>query len=122
MENTYRHTVHRHLISAKVSLEFEPHLGKFTVRPAIDNDYVDAGTDMLDIEEQPQNSRSLIEDGRKTLQENLWERATLDPILTAIANSLADSDKVNMMVPRLNLKIYLQVQNSRGICTSNNSP
>lgn len=80
----------RHLISAKASLSFEPHRGIFTVGPSADGDQVEVEFDMLDIGDIPHNSQKLIEEGRK-LRDNLWDRASVDGLLAAIANSLADS-------------------------------
>lgn len=85
------HDAKRHIIVAKACLEFEPHLGKFTVKQAVDGDQVDIELDMLDVQDQPQNVRQLVEDSRKAIGANLWDRATIDTVLTSIANSLADS-------------------------------
>ena len=85
------HDAKRHIIVAKASLEFEPHLGKFTVKQAIDGDQVDIEFDMLDVQDQPQNVRQLVEDGRKAIEVNLWSRTDIDAVLSSIANSLADS-------------------------------
>jgi very-short-patch-repair endonuclease len=85
------HDAKRHIIVVKASLEFEPHLGKFTVKQAVDGDQVDIELDMLDIQDQPQNVRQLVEDGRKAIGANLWDRASIDAVLSSIANSLADS-------------------------------
>ena len=59
--------VKRHIIVAKASLEFEPHLGKFTVKQAVDGDHVDIEFDMLDVQDQPQNVHQLVDDGQKTI-------------------------------------------------------
>ncbi len=85
------HDVKRHIIVSKASLEFEPHLGEFTVKQATDGDQVDIELDMLDVQDQPQNVRQLVENGRKAIGANLWDRASIDAVLTSIANSLADS-------------------------------
>jgi len=85
------HEAKRHIIVAKASLEFEPHLGKFTVKQAIDGDQIDIELDMLDVQDQPQNVRQLVEDGRKIIGANLWSRIDIDAVLTSVANSLADS-------------------------------
>lgn len=85
------HDAKRHIIVVKASLEFEPHLGKFTVKQAVDGDQVDIELDMLDVQDQPQNVRQLVEDGRKVIGANLWDRANIDAVLASIANSLADS-------------------------------
>ncbi len=84
------HQVRRHLIVAKASLEFEPHIGRFTVRPTMEGDQTEVEFDMLDAEAQPQNARQLSEEGRKMLRENLWDRSAVDSLLNAIANSLAN--------------------------------
>ena len=85
------HVSRRHLIAAKASLEFEPHLGKFSVRAAIDGNGIFIELDMLEIEDQPQNTRQLIQEGRESLRDNLWNRAAVDPFLNAVANSLSES-------------------------------
>ncbi len=85
------HEAKRHIIIAKASLEFEPHLGKFTVKQAIDGDQVDIELDMLDVQDQPQNVHQLIELGRNTIGANLWSRPDIDSVISSIANSLADS-------------------------------
>ena len=85
------HEAKRHIIIAKASLEFEPHLGKFIVKQAIDGDQVDIELDMLDVQDQPQNVRQLIDEGRTAIGANLWSRPDIDSILSSIANSLADS-------------------------------
>lgn len=85
------HETKRHIITSTASLEFEPHLGRFTVKQAIDGDQVDIELDMLDIQVQPQNVRQLIEEGRNIMRANFWDRANIDAVLTSIANSLADS-------------------------------
>ncbi len=85
------HETKRHIIVAKASLEFEPHLGKFTVKQAIDGDQVDIEFDMLDVQDRPQNAHQLVEDGHKAIEANLWSRIDIDAVLSSIANSLADS-------------------------------
>jgi len=64
------HEARRHVIIAKASLEFEPHLGKFTVKKAVDVDLVDIELDMLDVHDQPQNVRQLVETGRESIGAN----------------------------------------------------
>ena len=85
------HEARRHVIIAKASLEFEPHLGKFTVKQAVDGDLVDIELDMLDVQDQPQNVRQLVETGRESIGANLWSRPDIDSVLSSVANSLADS-------------------------------
>lgn len=90
----------RHLISAKASLSFEPHRGIFTVGPSADGDQVEVEFDMLDTGDLPSDSQKLKEEGRK-LRDNLWERASLDSLLSAIANSLADGGQGEYFADRL---------------------
>lgn len=96
------HEAKRHIIVAKVSLEFEPHLGKFIVKQAVDGDQVDIELDMLDVQDQPQNVRQLVEDGRNIIGANLWSRTDIDAVLTSIANSLADSGQGEYHPDRIN--------------------
>jgi len=81
--------VRRHLVTAKAFLEFEPHLGKFTVCPSTNEELTQVEFDMLDVEDQPENTKSLKEEGRE-LGYSLWNRSDLDQLLHAIANSLSD--------------------------------
>lgn len=85
------HDSKRHIVVSKASLEFEPHLGKFTVKQAVDGDQVDIELDMLDVLDQPQNARQLIEDGRAQIGADLWDKNAVNSLLTSVANSLADS-------------------------------
>ena len=64
------HEARRHVIVAKASLEFEPHIGKFTVKQTVDGDLVDIELDMLDVHDQPQNVRQLVETGRESIGAN----------------------------------------------------
>ena len=84
-----KYNTKRHLISAKASLSFEPHRGIFTVGPSADGDQVEVEFDMLDTGELPPDSQKLKEEGRR-LRDNLWDRAAVDGLLSAIANSLSD--------------------------------
>jgi len=95
------HNAKRHIIIAKASLEFEPNLGKFTVKQAVDSDLVDIELDMLDIVDKPQNAHQLVEKGRKVIGANLWDKASIDMVLTSIANSLADSGQGEYYPDRL---------------------
>lgn len=95
------HQTRRHLVAAKVSLEFEPHLGKFTVKPTMDGDQAEVEFDMLDLEDQPQNAKQLSEEGRRIMRDNLWDRTALDSLLNAIANSLADSGQGEYYADRI---------------------
>jgi hypothetical protein len=87
------HDAKRHTIVTKAALEFEPHLGKFTVKPANYGEPIEIEIDMLDVQDQPQNIRHLVEEGRKVIGSNLWDRANVDAVLTSLANSLSDNGR-----------------------------
>ncbi len=82
--------VKRHLITAKASLEFEPRIGRFCITPSDIVEQPNVELDMLDPEFQPSNAKQLTHEGRQTLGADPWERSVVDPLLNAIANSLAD--------------------------------
>jgi hypothetical protein len=92
---------HRHLIAIKVSLEFEPHAGKFTLYISPGDDVADLELDMLDIQHQPQNARQLLETSRAILRENLLDRSAIEPILVSIAHSLSDGGQGEYQGDRL---------------------
>ena len=101
-----RQPARRHLITAKAALEFEPHLGKFAIKPAMDGEQATVELDMLDIQDQPSNTRQLVEDGRQLLQVNLWDRANVDGVLAAVAHSLADQGQGEYLAENLEHSLY----------------
>ena len=84
------HIVRRHLMTGKASLYFEAHLGKFLVRPSADGTKLAVELDMLDIEEQPSNIKQIVIDGLKSANDNLWDRSSVDTLIKALTNSMAD--------------------------------
>jgi len=80
----------RHLVTAKASLTFEAKLGKFIVMPAADGAQLTAEFDMLDIEDQPHHARQTAQEGLLSADDNPWDRSSVESVLKAIANSLAD--------------------------------
>ncbi len=103
------HLVRRHLITAKASISFEAHLGKFTVRPSTDGSQLDVELDMLDIEEQPPNIKRIVDDGLKSANDNLWDRSSTNILLKAVTNSLAEKGEGDYFPEKI-------------VPTSNNSP
>lgn len=81
------HSVRRHLLVAKASLEFEASIGRFVVKAAPDGDQAELELDMLEPESIPPNSSSLINASR-SLRDNLWDRTIYDSLLSSVANSL----------------------------------
>lgn len=80
----------RHLVVAKAALTFEARLGKFIVTPAADGAQLAAEFDMLDIEDQPRHARQTAQEGLSSADDNPWDRSSVESVLKAIANSLAD--------------------------------
>ena len=80
----------RHLITAKASLAFEARLGKFVITPDAEGAQLTAEFDMLDIEDQPRHARQTAQEGLLSANDNPWDRSSVEPVLKAIANSLAD--------------------------------
>ncbi len=80
----------RHLVTAKASLAFEARLGKFVITPDAEGAQLTAEFDMLDIEDQPRHARQTAQEGLLSANDNPWDRSSLEPVLKAIANSLAD--------------------------------
>jgi very-short-patch-repair endonuclease len=86
------HQIKRHILSMQAAIEFEPHLGRFTVKAPPDGENLRIElSDMLDPKDQPPNLHKVIGTSKEAISADCWERANLDPFLTAIANSLADS-------------------------------
>jgi very-short-patch-repair endonuclease len=80
----------RHLVEAKASLTFEARLGKFIVMPAADGAQLTAEFDMLDIEDQPHHAKQTAQEGLLSADDNPWDRSSVESVLKAIVNSLAD--------------------------------
>lgn len=81
--------VRRHLVVANAVLEFESHLGKFTVRPAPDGANLRPELDMLDIEEQPEHAEEAARRSLAAAEEDPWDRNCLDGVLQALAHSIS---------------------------------
>ncbi len=85
--------VRRHLITARVSLEFEAHRGVFTVKPANESNILNIEFDMLDVQDQPNNVREMEVEARKHIGESVWHRAVMEPVLTSFVNQLPSHGK-----------------------------
>jgi transcription elongation GreA/GreB family factor/very-short-patch-repair endonuclease len=79
--------IRRHLIVANASLEFEAHLGKFTIRPNPEGANVRPELDMLDIDDQPrmseENSKSMLNDAA----DDPWEKVYIEKALKVLVHS-----------------------------------
>ena len=82
------HTVRRHLIVADAILEFEPRLGKFTVRPHTEGAKLRPELDMLDIEEQPARAEEAAKVSLAAAEDNPWERGCVEGVLQALVHSI----------------------------------
>ncbi|MGH9857614.1 MAG: AAA domain-containing protein, partial [Acidobacteriota bacterium] len=82
------HVVHRHLVTAQASLEFEAQLGLFTVGPAPDGARLSVELDMLDAKEQPVHVQQTAARSLVAAEDNPWDRSSVDPVLHGLAKAL----------------------------------
>ena len=82
------HAIHRHLVTAKATLEFESELGKFTVIPDPDGAKLSVELDMLDATDQPIYAQGSAMEGLHSAKDNPWNRAAVDPVLHSLAKEL----------------------------------
>jgi hypothetical protein len=81
----------RHLLTVPAVLEFDADQGIFSVRPSHDGIRVTLELDMLEYEERPADQLERMLRGAFTnLEEDLWNRETLDGALRSIAKTLDD--------------------------------
>ena len=85
-------SVRRHLITAKALLLFDASMGKFTVTPAADGAQLEVELNMLELGEQPVGLKQSATDGLLSAQDDPWDRSTIDPVLTGIANQFAKGE------------------------------
>lgn len=82
----------RHLVTGKASLEYDASNGHFTVRVAADGDQAELELDMIDASAYPPNA-SILRETAVALRDNIWDRAQIDAVLAAVANSLEKQGK-----------------------------
>lgn len=82
------HTTRRHLVTARATLDFEAKLGKFKVVPDPDGAKLSAELDMLDAADQPLHAQQSAMEGLRSADDNPWKRASVDPVLHALAKEL----------------------------------
>jgi hypothetical protein len=80
--------VRRHLIVADAILEFEPRLGKFTVRPHTEGAKLRPELDMLDIEEQPPGAEETARSSLTRAEDNPWQKDCIEGVLQALVHSI----------------------------------
>lgn len=88
--------IRRHLVVADAILEFEAHLGKFTVRPHTEGAKLRPELDMLDSEQQP----TLAEENetKKSLlkaKDDPWEKECVKEVLQALVHSINSQGDYN---------------------------
>lgn len=81
--------VRRHLLAAKAFLSFDAETGKITITEDEDGAKLSVELDMLDTF-QPQNVESTIKETLLSADDNPWDRSSIDPMLSALTNSLAE--------------------------------
>ncbi len=82
------HRIRRHLIVADSILEFEPRLGKFTVRPHTEGAKLRPELDMLDIEEQPTRAEESAKASLANAGDDPWEKGCIEGVLQALVHSI----------------------------------
>ncbi len=80
--------VRRHLVAANAALEFEPRLGKFTVRSNPDGANLRPELDMLDIEEQPVRAEETAKTGLMNAEDDPWDKNCIEGVLKALVHSI----------------------------------
>jgi hypothetical protein len=80
--------VRRHLLVSNANLDFEAHLGKFTVRPAPDGACLRPELDMLDIEEQPPKAEDSARQSLAGGADDPWESASTEEVLRTLVHSI----------------------------------
>jgi len=81
-------SVHRHLIVANATLDFDARLGKFTVKPSIDGANVRIELDMLDIKDQPPKAEELAEIYLANIADDPWEKESIEGALKSLVHSI----------------------------------
>ena len=84
--------VRRHLIAAKALMLFDASMGKFTVTAAADGAQLEVELNMLELEEQPFGLKQSVTEGLASAHDDPWDRSTIDPVLTGIANQFAKGE------------------------------
>ena len=81
----------RHILTIPAHLEFDPNQGLFSVGPTQDGVRVSLELDMLEADERPvENLERNLSESIHKLEEDLWDRETLDSVLRSVAKSLDD--------------------------------
>jgi len=80
--------VRRHLVVADAFLDFDTHLGKFTVRPHTEGAKLRPELDMLDIEEQPAGAEKTAKASLITADDDPWEKGCVEGVLKALVHSI----------------------------------
>ena len=83
--------IRRHLITANAEIIFDPKGGQFTVNVPHQGPHLSVELDML--EEGEQIPRSILDEYNQMLEssQDPWDRATIDTILTALANQISST-------------------------------
>lgn len=80
--------VRRHLLVANALLEFEPRLGRFTVRANPEGANIRAELDMLDIEDQPIKTEEMANSELSSSSDDPWDKDCTEGVLKALVHSL----------------------------------
>lgn len=83
-------SVRRHLLVAKVDLAFDERRGIFQIRPHSGGAELTPEFDMMPPNAAPPSLERQAQTSIQGADDDLWDRPTIDPILTSIANLLSD--------------------------------
>jgi hypothetical protein len=98
------HRVQRHLVVADAILEFEPRLGKFTLRPHTEGAKLRPELDMLDIEEQPARAEDTAKSSLTNAEDDPWEKACVEGVLQALVHSINSQGRYDDCLERKGIR------------------
>ncbi len=82
--------VRRHIVTAQVTLEFDPAAGSFTLRPAPEGAKLGVEVDMLDPSDQPSGpQRDSIDEDIRRAADDPWDFAVIDRALRAFTHAIS---------------------------------
>lgn len=96
--------VKRHLIVADATLEFEAHLGKFTVRPHTEGVKLRPELDMLDIQDQPAHAEESARNSLEAAEDDPWEKVCVEGVLQTLVRSINAEGEYDDSLELINIR------------------
>ena len=81
-------SIRRHLVVAKATLEFEPKLGKFTVRPDPEGSQLSPELDMLEADQQPAHAEQKAKENLREAEDDPWDLSCIEAVLNSLVHSI----------------------------------